>query len=232
MKKRLKEHSPNDNAWSKLQEKKGFETQLNRHLLDLPVMEPRADTWIGIQQKIEKKKQIAFFRPLLVAAVLAGILWFGYFLSNANLEINPVKENPDQFISDLGEAIQKNPDQSVEEVNSIKEEEGKVEPGRTGLEEKSGNRITEKPMLISKYEGIQTPKFSTRQMDLTLRGQFIPPTEVKNESFHQVTISWGMNEKKKFRIGQPKENLILTQDQLVGRETTIKKNQLLNFKIK
>lgn len=217
MKKHLKEHSPRDNAWSKIQEEKGFETQLNRHLLDLPVMEPRADTWIGIQQKIEKKKRIAFFRPLLVAAGLSGILWLGYFLSNPNLEINPVSENPDQFISDLGEAIQKNPDQSIEEVNSIKEEEEANEPNRIDLEEKSVKRITEKPILISKYGGIQTPKLSTKQMNLTTRGQFIPSTEVKNESFHQVTISWGMNDKKKFRIGQPKENPILTEEKQVGR---------------
>lgn len=232
MKNNLKEHSPRDNAWSKIQEEKGFETQLHRHLHGLPVMEPKADTWTGIQQKMEKKKRIAFFRPLLVAAGLAGILWFGYFLSNANLEINQMRENPDQFISDLSEAIQKNPEQSSEEVNSIKEKEQGSKPSTIVLEKKSVNRITEKPILISKEWLTEAPMPSTRQMDLNKKGQFIPPVDAKNESFHQVTISWGMNEKKKFRIGQPKENLILTQDQLVGRETTIKKNQLLNFKIK
>lgn len=232
MKKYLNEHTPKGNAWSNLQEKRQFENQLNQHIHELPVLEPRSDTWAGIQGKMEKKKRIAFYLPLLVAASVAGILWLGSFLFNTNLEQNSEIKNSDQFISKVDQSPESSPIQRDEEVTLPKAEEVIPKELSNDLETGAIDRIIEEPIRLAKDWLAEMPLAPTRPMDLATRGQFIPTLEEEKATLHQVTISWGMKDQRKFRIGQPKENPILAEDQLVGRETIEKKNQLLNFKIK
>ena len=233
MKKNLKEFNPRDHSWASIQKKKSFDSQLSQHLKSLPDWEPDGMSWNGIQDKMKRKKRIAFFRPLLIAAGITAVLTFFYFLLNINLELKPEVISSEQFISKLDQSPESEIDSTNQNINRSKKVEDEVSVATfTDREKASVNRKTEKPIVLSKEWIAQVPRISTRPMDLNIRGQIISSIEVGNESFHQVTISWGMNEKRKFRIGQPKENPLQTQDQLIGIETEAKKNQLLNFKIK
>lgn len=52
---KLPEHSPNSDLWSKIQQRKDFDSQVKMHASNLPEKAPKVDLWSSIEKELEQK---------------------------------------------------------------------------------------------------------------------------------------------------------------------------------
>ncbi|MEP4376791.1 MAG: hypothetical protein ABJ333_17205, partial [Algoriphagus sp.] len=72
---KLPEHSPKSDLWSKIQAQKDFDAQVKAHASNLPLKEPKADLWSAIESELDQKTPvIPLWKYGVVAASLVLIL--------------------------------------------------------------------------------------------------------------------------------------------------------------
>ncbi len=199
MKKNWKEYSPDDSSWEGIMKKKDFDSQLDSNLKELPKHSPSAFAWDRIEKELDKEKKAFAWRPLLIAASLAGLILLAFYQIRQGSAIID-SQAPTEILA--------------EEIDSPSSTE--IVPNMEQTESNELDPVEEEPAEIEReyFESFEGPERSlalettmeVSTMDLTPRGKFIPAEEVERQTYHTVAVSWGLKEKGRLRFGsKPQE---------------------------
>jgi len=205
MNKNWKEYSPREDAWDKIMQRKNFDSQLDKNLKELPSHSPSDLVWTRIEQKLENKKRAFVWRPFVIAASLTGLFILAFYLIRQGTVVIEAPEQKNKLMASNP------PDVLEEEENLIRPSEEIISHSDDltvkAEEDPRIERINEFiPEMKTERNLNLENSLSVKGMNLAKRGEFIPPIETPQETYHRVAISWGLKEKTKFRIGsEPKE---------------------------
>ncbi|PZX50223.1 hypothetical protein [Algoriphagus chordae] len=193
----MNEYSPKPDLWSKIQQRRDFDSQVASHARNLPERMPKADLWNSIESELDKKTPVVpLWKYGMAAASIALILaisgiaylQFGDKDTEAQLitERSPVSTEP--IATETIPPIQK----ESEESNAI---EIKVEQPTAPLRKEVVKNI---PTPIE----IPTLDLPDLSIENTLISEVIIPKTAEVEvpqTLHKVQISWGFQDKSKLR---------------------------------
>ncbi|UZD24663.1 hypothetical protein PBT90_14875 [Algoriphagus halophytocola] len=206
----MKEYSPKPDLWSKIQKQKDFDSQVKMHAANLPIREPKAELWSDIEQELDQRKPVvSLWKYGLAAAAIALIVVIAgtaYLqLGEKESEVPLITAN-DTNTTAVEIPETENPPQPETE-KPTPEPKQVLASGEEKPKQKSINRASTDP--------IEVPPL--RVSDLSIEKNLvadiiIPPTpEVEpQKTYHKVAISWGLQERVKFKtnFGSPSpENL-------------------------
>lgn len=225
----MKEYSPKPDLWSKIQQRKDFDSQVKEHIPNLPVKMPKADLWEAIEKELDQKTPIIpLWKYGMAAAAIALILAFSgiaYFeLGEKEVEtplITEVSLPPTEI-----ETIDLNPEAETE-FEDLKPEVSKPEtPILSKPRQSSTLRETITP--------IEPPELNLA--DLSIENTFVseliipPAAEVEApQTLHKVRISWGMQEKSKLQTKFGSSSPEDVSNQQLGLANQPKNSIKINF---
>lgn len=219
--KNLPEHKPRENSWEKIMEKKGFEFQLNENLKKLPVHVPSDLVWEKIEKELESQRRIFPWKAFSIAASFVAFLLLAFYLSKQNARI----EDPPKSISHVtSESLlsEITIDQfiTLDSLAILPLDSQNVEVQKKGT--RNLKRIPESLPAISSRPSISmNNKAIVKGLDLgSSENHSISPAD-REETYHSVEISWGLDRKKI----QMKTNFGV-QDPAVLISTTNEKSEL------
>lgn len=216
----MKKPNLDRDLWSKIQDRKIFDSQVKMHLPNLPKREPKIDLWESIEEQLDSKKPVVI--PIwgygLVAASLALVLSVSAFLffqrdSNnsdydllTDVQVEIPKSNPSDQKSDSEPKLLVETETSLEVIQPI--EKKKTSPEKT---------IKESPRV---KESVKIPEIDFPELDLSLPStlaenfQGTLGKEEERETLHQVSISWNkLKPRMKILTGFGKQKLDLGDQQ-------------------
>ncbi|WP_425636092.1 hypothetical protein ACPUEN_11905 [Algoriphagus yeomjeoni] len=195
----MKSHKPKPDLWSKIQQRKDFDSQVKEHVPNLPVKMPKADLWDSIESKLDQKTPvIPLWKYGMVAASIALILavtGIAYLEFRENTVVTPLTtditvKTPELNIPAKSEPVEIKSKAEIPTQNEAKESITNVP------EQKVSTRIS--PVTIQ----IPTLELPEIEIESSLISEvIIPPAPEKDETqtLHKVRISWGIQEKTKLQ---------------------------------
>lgn len=216
----MKKPNLDRDLWSKIQDRKNFDSQVKMHLPNLPKREPKIDLWESIEEQLDSKKPVVIpiWRYGLVAASLAlvlsviAILFFQLDSQNSvsdlitAVQVEIPKYNPSDLKSDSETKLAVEIDTSPEVFTP--KEKAETSPEKTI---KENSRVK---------ESIKIPEIDLPELEFSLpstlaenfQGDLIK--EEERETLHQVSISWNkLKPRMKILPGFGKQNLDLGNQQ-------------------
>ncbi|MEB2786719.1 hypothetical protein [Algoriphagus persicinus] len=192
-------YSPKPDLWSKIQQRKDFDSQVKEHAQNLPESTPKMDLWNAIERELDRKTPlIPLWKYGMVAAsiglilVLSGIAYLQFgekdvgtqMVTEVNVQI------PEVNLLDQQTTIQ--PESSVEKFKQIEPDN----PKPNIIQKKLSDRETTDPIVFPKLD---LPDLDTKNMFVS-KLIITPSLEAEEpETLHKVRISWGIQEKSKIR---------------------------------
>lgn len=195
----MNNYNPKPDLWSKIQQRKDFDSQVKEHVPNLPVKMPKADLWDSIESKLDQKTPvIPLWKYGMAAASIALIL---ALLSIAYLEfggkdaVTPLTTEVTVKTPELNTTAKTEPTETKSAVETPTQIEAQ-ESITNVPEQKVTNRIS--PITIE-TPTLDLPDFSVETNLIT--EVIIPPAPDKDapQTLHKVRISWGMQEKSKLQ---------------------------------
>ncbi len=186
----MKEHFPKQDLWGKIQQRKDFDSQVEEHVLKLPLKIPNADLWASIERKLDQKAPVSpLWKYGMVAAsfamlmALSGIIYFQFRANDPVTELISVNHQLDPTSSSTFEKIAPKTEQTLVISEETKTKETKNIPSK----KQSIERETTVP--------IELPNRSLADLGfkLTFKSELIIPPLPEREptkTLHQVSISW------------------------------------------
>ncbi|REG90537.1 hypothetical protein [Algoriphagus antarcticus] len=187
---KLPEHSPKPDLWSKIQQRKNFDSQVNAHAANLPVQMPKADLWSDIESKLDQKAPVIPFWKYAMAA--ASIMLILALSGIAYLQFGEKEVDTSLITEVITQAPALN---TIGEDQAIKTEPAFVEPEQIALET-AEPKMTQKQTINRETSApIEFPKLTLAELSVenTLISKLnIPPAPEKEvaKTLHQVSISW------------------------------------------
>ncbi|WP_339877034.1 hypothetical protein [uncultured Algoriphagus sp.] len=186
----MKEYSPKPDLWSKIQQRKDFDSQVKEHIPNLPVKMPKADLWDAIEKELDQKTPIIpLWKYGMAAAAIALILAFSGI---AYFELGE-KEAETQLITEVSL-----PPTEIETINTnpkAKTESENLKPDLIKAETPILSKPIQSSTLRETITPIETPELNLA--DLSIENTFVseliilPAPEIEPpKTLHQVTISW------------------------------------------
>ncbi|WP_200975715.1 hypothetical protein [Echinicola sp. 20G] len=207
----LPEHLPNDELWGDLERSKSLDSQLARELKNLPLSTPKGNLWQGIEAEMDQESSKGYY--WWSAAAILLLMSFGYLLWGLLRNETPVNErdylltntysNLDIVMSPP-KMIEAKEEIAVNEKPFITQHQGdlkkvKVEEGALALEE-----VDVPELLLPDLESLVPQVASLSEQKIAA-----------NQSFHEVAISWGLNDKIKIRTAfSDKNEAVQNQEKL------------------
>ena len=203
----MKSYNPKPDMWSKIQQRKNFDSQVKEHVPNLPVKMPKVDLWEAIESELDQKTPIIpLWKYGIAAASIALILAlssiayieFGSkdLVSPLTTEVtDPLTNEVTEKTPELNTTSKTEPTERKSAVESPKQIEVK-ESNRNVPDQKENNRIL--PVTI------EIPRLELQEINIEtyLISELITPPATDNEgpkTLHKVRISWGMQEKTKLQ---------------------------------
>lgn len=193
----MKEFSPKPDLWSKIQQRKDFDSQVKGHVTNLPERMPKADLWAGIESEFDRKTPvIPLWKYRMAAASIALILaisgiaylQFGEKTQDTQLITEVKTRVPEIIIPEVAPSIDS-------ELEKEKSEQVEVEKPKTNAtQQKLSNRVSPTAIEIPRLD---LPDIS---IENSLISEVITPPSTEQEAqktLHKVRISWGIQEKSK-----------------------------------
>ncbi|GEO20721.1 hypothetical protein [Cyclobacterium qasimii] len=186
----MKIHKPNPALWSKILENKGFEQQLHKNIKDLPVLEPNAEIWGAIEQKLDKPKKAIIWYYLGAAAIALLLLFTGldYFIPSQNTERplliteNPKTHAPDKYPEQVAiDTVQKTADKRVVKTATSSQVKNTSQSKRETIKPISAEPIAMPPLNLN--TAITLSKVNAQR-----------PMVAYKKTYHEVKISWSAEE--------------------------------------
>lgn len=186
----MNEYSPKPDLWSKIQQRKDFDSQVKAHVSNLPERMPKADLWSAIEPLLDQKTPvIPLWKYGMAAASIALILAFS---SIAYLHLGEKVVNTQLST----EANTTAPTHSIIDEN-VNTETGPsyAEPKQIAME-KPQTMVTQKQSNKREMASpIQLPEPDLTDLNIEnifISEVIIPPTPEKEvpKTLHQVSISW------------------------------------------
>mgnify|MGYP000212251546 CR=1 FL=1 len=220
MKKNWKEYSPREDAWDKIMQKKDFDSQLSKNLNELPEHSPSDFAWNRIEEKLEDKKKGFVWRPFLIAASLTGLFLLAFYQIRQGTVIIDSQQQTDELMADNQSPLIN----ETEEFESTTEDQKPTDSSETILDSSEDMRIQRVNEFIPDVDSNRKINLETtlavKGMDLTTRGKFVPATDIPQETYHTVAVSWGLQEKTKLRIGTGPNETLGTQATTIAQKKT------------
>ncbi|GMQ25205.1 hypothetical protein Aoki45_18870 [Algoriphagus sp. oki45] len=194
--KSLPEHKPRENSWEKIMEKKDFDFQLNENLKKLPVHVPSDLVWERIEKELESQRRIFPWKAFSIAASFVAFLLLALYLSKQDARM----EDPPKSISQVTSEnlLLENTNDQFTKSDSL----ASIPLDSQNLElQKKGNRIMKRmpeslPVISSRPSISMNNQAIVKGLDLGSReNHSINPAD-REETYHSVAISWGLNRKK------------------------------------
>ncbi|WP_373400126.1 hypothetical protein V8V91_11245 [Algoriphagus halophilus] len=225
----MKEFNPNPDLWSRIQNRKEFDNQLQGLITELPERSPKAELWSNIENILDQQEApMPIWKYLSIAAAVLLIVSFSgvYFMNQNSTSLKPqdqVAINTDDL--DLAPSLEK---EIVLEKNNNPEEFQKEAPIPFV------NNIEKKRQDVSVPKKVDKPAITEiKNNGLQASSLIIPERSLpqKAPSYHQVTIAWEIQEKIKIRtqFGKRPETSI---DQQIGKAAPSKRTIQIDFKRK
>ncbi|WP_439475428.1 hypothetical protein [Algoriphagus formosus] len=197
--KNLPEHEPQSNSWERIMQKKDFDAQLSKNLKELPSYAPSDMAWDKIEEKLDEQKSVFHWRIFMIAASLAALFLVAFFL----VKQETVQFEPQQPIAESIPGRQMPESDTAQKTkpidqNQILSDSNDKESVSEIITQSSRRRefipeISSRPPILIRDELI------VKGMDLEAREKYNPIAETKEETYHSVAISWGLD-KIKFQV--------------------------------
>lgn len=197
----MKEFSPKPDLWSKIQQRKDFDSQVKSHVPNLPQRMPKAELWNAIEEELDRKKPvIPLWKYGWVAAAIALILVVSGIMylqidENETESETPLLTEVQTSTPDTG-----NPERT--KATPLKPEE----VNQPSIDEKSLTENNSQKTKINreKFVEIEAPALEIKELTIenNLVSEIITPSvpEVAPVStYHKVQISWGFQERGKLK---------------------------------
>lgn len=195
----MKKYSPKPDLWSKILDRKEFDSQVQDHVINLPERMPKADLWNAIENELDRKKPLI---PLLKYGLTAASIALILALSGiAYLQFGG-KTQDTQLITEVSM-----PSAEIESID--KNLEGEIEPDvvrpEASIQEISKTDTSQKKLpQREKIAPIELPELDLEELTIenTFVSELIIPTKPEVEApktLHKVRISWGIQDKSKLR---------------------------------
>ncbi len=226
----MNEFSPKPDLWSKIQQRKDFDSQVKNHAANIPERMPKADLWSAIESELDKKTPVIPLwkygmaaASIAVILALSGLVYleFGEKDMETPLITEVVVETPELNTTDITVPVEAEPALAKPEQIELEELNTNVP------QQKATHRIAPAPVEIP---ALDLPDMS---IENTLISEvIIPPTPelVAPKTLHKVQISWGFQEKNKLRTtfgsGAPED---ITERQ-IGRVDETSNSIKISFK--
>lgn len=196
---KLPEHSPNSDLWSKIQQRKDFDSQVKMHASNLPEKAPKVDLWSSIEKELEQKTPVVpLWKYGMAAASIALILalcGISYLEFGRKDAVTPLTTEVSVKNPELNTASKIGTDETKSAVETPSQIE--AEKSNTNVsEQKVNDRIS--PVTIE----LPTLDLPEIRIETSLISEvIIPPVPVREapQTLHKVRISWGMQEKSKLQ---------------------------------
>lgn len=183
-------YSPKPDLWSKIQQRKDFDSQVKEHAQNLPDRMPKMDLWNAIESELDRKTPVI---PLWKYGMVAASIGLILVLSGiAYLEFGE-KEVETQMITKVNMESSK---YTSSEENPIAENDPKKETvasnaDKTPLQSQQKRRV---PLLMEaiKVPSMPFPEIELPQsINLSLKiPDKLAQETVPQKTLHQVSISW------------------------------------------
>ncbi|WP_215225155.1 hypothetical protein [Echinicola shivajiensis] len=203
----LPEYQPNKNFWDKLESERSLEKQLSRELRHLPLTAPKQEAWQGIEEVLDNHRSVLYYwkgaAAIFIAMVIAYLLFMAvetdssfheqeYLLTNTYSKIEIPWEVPEISEQEIAEArpVQK---KVVQEIPN----ESFIPKDNIALDEIEVPELSMPVFIMG--ESVNAPKELAHA-----------PVEKRDEkSFHEVTVSWGINDKIKINTAYSAKNKLM-----------------------
>ncbi|MEN2283598.1 hypothetical protein AAGF08_15755 [Algoriphagus sp. SE2] len=195
----MKELNPKSDLWSKIESRRDFENQLDGLVKKLPTKEPKTNLWDQIDLKLDQEKRVfPIWTYVSIAVSIVLIMAFGVTLYNVNKAPIKTETNLISVNSIPKKNISNEPEEELA-TTSTNEELKKIEE-TTNEFSKEVNKGSKRILL----EPITVPNkpFLLPKQELKLISEsniILNNPKGKAVTMHKVSISWGLNEKKKIR---------------------------------
>ncbi|MCE7057387.1 hypothetical protein LZF95_22085 [Algoriphagus sp. AGSA1] len=196
----MKEYSPKPDLWSKIQQRKDFDSQVREHAKNLPEKMPKADLWGSIQKEMDRKKpMIALWKYGIAAAsigmilALIGIAYLEF--GNNNDVTSPLTTGITVKAPELNSSNLTAPVETEPAVGATKQTEA-IKPPTNVSEQKSITRIS--PATIE-VPTVELPDVHIEENLITEAIIPPPPDVAPKQTYHKVQISWGLQERIKLK---------------------------------
>lgn len=226
----MKEFNPKPDLWSKIQQRKSFDSQVKNHVPNLPERLPKADLWNSIESELDQKAPVVLLWRYAIAAAsialifaLSGIVYLEFDPKEVKTLLTTKISTHFTEPNALEEAKSKETKPAIEITDQIESKK---------IVTSSPQSNTTKREVIAP---IDVPK--TNLTDLSFENSIvsvliIPETpEIQTATTqHKVRISWGIQDKGKLRTtfgaGAPEE----ISDQYIGRADQSPNSIKIRFK--
>jgi hypothetical protein len=195
----MTEYNPKPDLWSKIQQRKDFDSQVKGHVTNLPGRMPKADLWAGIESELDRKTPViplwkygmsAASIALILALSGIAYLEFGKKDMETPLITEVIPETPELNTTETKVPVETEP--AVETSEQIEVEK----PKTNATQQKLSNRVSPTAIEIPRLD---LPDISIENS--LISEVIIPPTSEQEapETLHKVRISWGIQDKSKLR---------------------------------
>ncbi|MBD8489857.1 hypothetical protein IFO69_13950 [Echinicola sp. CAU 1574] len=197
----LPEHLPNDELWRDLERSKALDNQLARELKNLPLSTPKGNLWLGIEAEMDQESSKGYY--WWSAAAILLLMSFGYLLWGLLSNETPVNERNyllTNTYSNLDIVMSPPKKEEIKEEIAVNEKpfinQHQGDWQKVKVEEELALEEVDVPVLLLPELEPLVPQI------VSISEQMI----AKNQSFHEVAISWGLNDKIKIRTAFSDKN--------------------------
>ncbi|QDH79056.1 hypothetical protein FKX85_08395 [Echinicola soli] len=201
MKKRfnLPEHRPNQSSWEALISKLDMDAQLKRETENLPPISPNKNIWPAIATELDRRR-VVFWWWTAGAAVMAGI---GLLLAVSLLDTTN-GHHREYLVTTVSprDIPWKVKIPEIPKVHQAKSSSNTVAPSK----KTAVKRVSEQPVILEDDDPprLQMPSFeesfhASTSIVVSEETKAGLDTVKANQSFHEVTISWGINDRIKLK---------------------------------
>ncbi|WP_186756076.1 hypothetical protein [Echinicola salinicaeni] len=189
----LPEFQPNEHFWDKLQGEKSLEKQLSRELSHLPLAAPKEEAWQGIEEELNNQHSIRPFWIGVAAVFLAMVAAYILFMM---VKVDPFSNEQEYLLTntysemEIPFEVPKMNKQKVTSVPAVKE--------KAVQKASKENFMIKEEIALGEIEvpELSMPVFITEApLAVNERPRPVQEDEIAEESFHEVRVSWGINEK-------------------------------------
>lgn len=197
--KNLTEHEPQSNSWERIMQKKDFDSQLSKNLEELPSYAPSDLAWDKIEEKLDGQKRVFPWRTFMIAASLAALFLVAFFLVRQETvqfePQQPIAESiTERQVPETDTAQKTKPLDQNQILSNSNEKESVPE-----IITQSSRRREFIPKISSRPPILIRDELTVKGMDLEAKEKYNPIAETKDETYHSVAISWGLD-KIKFQV--------------------------------
>lgn len=211
----LPEYQPNKDLWDKLESERSLDKQLSRELPHLPLNAPKQEAWKGIEEALDNQRLVlSYWRgaaAIFMAMVTAYVLFMAVKTDSSLYEQEYLLTNTYSKIEIPWEVPEIN-EQETAIARPVQEKEIQEVPNESF--------IAQDNIALDEIEvpELSMPVFIAEESMNVLEELAQSPVEkIGEQSFHEVTVSWGINDKIKINTAYSAKNKLVDTERELSK---------------